>query len=258
MRSLRWLLLVAIAVIAAAVFGTYRSHVRTQRANQRAVPASLPNGTVGNAIDFEWARSNNGKPAVKVFAKDSKQLANNKNELRQVELQIYQKDGQKYDRVRSPEAEFSPLDKKLYAPGEAEITLDVPASGDPSHPLTSIKAAGINFDSESGQAVTDKPVTFQFEGGEGTCTGASYDPSTRQLHLVHDVVLNLHGKDGKAKPMKVEAGELTYSESEAVVHLGPLVANDPGSDDHQRSHQHDQAARKEDRHHRCGQRHRFR
>ena len=221
MRSLRWLLLVAMAVLAAAVFQIYRAQRRTQRANQRAVPPSLALGTIGHAIKFEWAQSANGQPAVKVFADDSRQLDNNKNELKNVELQIYQKDGKHYDRVKSPEADFSVGDNKLYAPGEAEITLDVPVAGDNAHSLTSIKAAGINFDSQSGQAVTDKPVAFTFEGGDGTCTGASYDPQTHQLHLDHNVVVNLRGKDGKAKPMKIEAGELIYNETEAVVHLGP-------------------------------------
>jgi lipopolysaccharide export system protein LptA len=221
MRSLRWLLLVAIAVIAAAVFGIYRAQRRAERAHQRPVPASLPSGTIGNAIDYEWAQSNSGMPAVKVKAKDSRLLDGNRMELKTVELQIYQKDGKHYDRVRSPEADFSMEDNKLYAPGEAEITLNVPAAGDSAHPLTSIKAAGINFDSKSGQAVTDKAVAFTFEGGDGTCIGASYDPQTHQLHLDRDVVLNLRGKDGKTTPMKVEGGELIYSETEALIHLSP-------------------------------------
>src|SRR3978361_1645982 len=161
MRSLRWLLLVAMAVTAAAVFGIYRSQRKTQRANQRATPASLAAGIVGKAQYFEWGQSSNGHPAVKVYAKDSVQLDNNRTKLTEVELQIYNKDGSKYDRVKSPEADFSVGDNKLYAPGEAEITLDVPAKGDPAHSLTSIKAAGIAFDSQSGEAVTDKPVSFK-------------------------------------------------------------------------------------------------
>ncbi|MDP9171290.1 MAG: hypothetical protein M3N54_11785 [Acidobacteriota bacterium] len=221
MRILRWLLLFALAVVAIAVVQTYRAQRKAQRASQRPVPASLAAGVLGNAQYFEWGQSNNGHPAVKVYAKDSVQLANNKTELRDVELQIYTKDGSKYDRVKSPEADFSMGDNKLYAPGEAEITLDVPAKGKPPHPLTSIKAAGINFDSQSGQAVTDKAVAFTFEGGAGTCTGASYDPQTHQLHLNHNVVVNMRGKDANATPMKVETDELTYSETEGVVHLSP-------------------------------------
>jgi lipopolysaccharide export system protein LptA len=223
MRSVRWLLLVAIAVIAVAVFGTYRVQRKRAEANQRPVPPSVPLGTSGNAFDWEWGESTpNGKPSVEVHAKRQTVSQDaNKIQLQEVELQIFQKDGKKYDRVRCPEAEMTVSDKKLYAPGEAEITLDVPVQGDPPHPLTSIKAAGINFDSVSGHAVTDKHVSFHFDGGEGTSEGASYDPQSRALHLDRNVVVNMRGKDPQSAPMKVEAGELTYDEKEGVVHLGP-------------------------------------
>ncbi|HKD07004.1 MAG TPA: LPS export ABC transporter periplasmic protein LptC [Bryobacteraceae bacterium] len=223
MRSVRWLLLVAIAVIAVAVFGTYRTQRRRAQANQRAVPPAVPLGTSANAFDWEWGESTpNGKPSIEVHAKrQTVSQDSNRIQLQEVELQIFQKDGKKYDRVRCPEAEMTVSDKKLYAPGEAEITLDVPVKGDPPHPLTSIKAAGINFDSVSGHAVTDKHVSFHFDGGEGTSEGASYDPDSRTLHLDREVRVNMRGKDPQSAPMKVEAGELTYSEKEGVIHLGP-------------------------------------
>src|SRR5579862_8142036 len=103
MRSLRWLLLVAIILGSAAVLAIYQVQRREQNARRQPPPAPIPLHTVGSAIDFEWAQSDSGKPAVHVFAKDSKQLDNNKNELEQVELRIYEKDAQHYDRVRSPQ-----------------------------------------------------------------------------------------------------------------------------------------------------------
>ncbi len=223
MRSLRWLLLVAIAVIAVAVFGTYRAQRARARANARAVPPSVPLGTSANALDWAWGKSTpDGKPAIELHAKTYTQSEdNNRIELKGVELQIYTKDGSHYERVRSPVAVMTVSDKKLYAPGEAEITLDVPVKGDPPHPLTSIKAASINFDSVTGHAITDKHVTFNFEGGEGTSDGASYDPETRALHMDHNVVVTMRGKDPKSTPMKIEADELSYSEKDSVIHLGP-------------------------------------
>ena len=221
MRILRWLLLVAMLVLAAGVYRSYVQQRQAQKKNRRATPSSLPSGTVGTAIDFEWAQSADGKPAVKIFAKNSKQTDNNRTELQDVELRIYMKDAKHFDRIRTPLAEFATGDNKLYAPGEAEITLGVPSEGEPDRTLTSITAAGINFDSQSGQAITDKHVQFSFNGGSGTCNGASYDPESHSLHLSNSVVLNLRGKNPKSKPMKVEAGDLTYSEVENVVRLGP-------------------------------------
>jgi lipopolysaccharide export system protein LptA len=218
MRSLRWLLLLAMIGIAVAIIAIYRNSRSHQHV--RATPASLPADLSAQAYKYEW--SQNGKTHVKVKAMDETVSADqNRVSLKTVELQIFQKDDKKYDRVTCPEAVYTDADKKLYAPGEAEITLDVPAQGDPPHPLTSIKAAGINFNSQSGQAVTDKHVSFAFDGGNGTSDGASYDPDTHTLHLNSNVVINLKGKTPDSVPMKVETGELTYNETDGLVHLGP-------------------------------------
>ena len=220
MRSLRWLLLVAIIALVAAVFGIYRNQRFLAKRNARAVPPPIPLGTLGSAQEYEWGQSENGKPAVHVSAKSSRLTDNNMMELQEVELKIYMKDGKHYDRVRSPQAQFSTAEARLYAPCEAEITLGVPVDGEPIKSLTSIKAAGINFDSRNGKALTDKPVAFTFEGGSGTCTGAIYDPETHELQLQSGVMLNLHSRNPKALPMKVEAGDLRYNEKNSVINLG--------------------------------------
>ena len=49
MRSLRWLLLVAILALVAAVSGIYRNQRIAARAHARALPPALPVGTPGNA-----------------------------------------------------------------------------------------------------------------------------------------------------------------------------------------------------------------
>jgi lipopolysaccharide export system protein LptA len=213
MRSLRWLLLVAMVLIAAAVFGTFRVQRIRQRSQRRAVPPSIPLDTKTMAPDWEYGQSANGKPAVKISAKNMKQSADAAwTELDQLELRIYAKDGLHYDRVKSAYAQLTTDNHKLYSPGDVQIALQVPVSGDPPHQLTSITTSAINFDSESGQAVTDRHVSFTFEEGDGTATGAAYDPNTHTLNLNSDVVVNLRGKDANGMPMKVEAGRLSWNE----------------------------------------------
>ena len=221
MRSLRWLLLVALFAAVAAVFSIYRTQSTAQKAIQRAAPPYLAADTKAQAVDWEWGQSAEGKPAVKLFAKDFRQTAaSNRAELRDIELRIYQKDGAHYDRVRSASASFSTDDNKLYAPGEAEITLAVPAEGESPADLTSIRAGGVNFDSKTGRAVTDQRVSFTFAKGRGTCLGASYDPQSHELHLDHNVTVHLRAAPG-TQATKVEAGELVYVEQSSVVRLGP-------------------------------------
>lgn len=223
MRSLRWLLLVIIAVVAAGVFQVYRQQRIAGRAAQRPAPPMMSLGDKANASKWQYTQSANGKPVIGMSADDYSLSSNGKTaRLKGVELRIYQKNGNAYDRVRSDYAEFSADDNKLYAPDEAEITLDVPMQGDPKHTLTSIKAAGINFDSQSGKAVTDKHVAFTFDNGYGTSNGgASYNPGTHEIHLMHGVVVHLKSKEPKGRPMKVETDELVYSEVASTVKMGP-------------------------------------
>jgi lipopolysaccharide export system protein LptA len=222
MRSLRWLLLVAMVFIAAAVVGIYRARRIIQQSQRRAVPPTIPLDTKSNAKDFEWGQSANGHPAGKITARNMKQSADGeRDELNDIELRIYAKDGKHYDSVKSAYATLTTSDHKLYSPGDAKITLDVPVEGDPPHPLTSITTSGINFDSESYQAVTDKHVAFTFEEGDGTATGAAYDPSTHVLNLNSNVVVNLRGKGPDNMPMKIEAGQLGWNEATGVLLLQP-------------------------------------
>ena len=221
-RWLRWILLIALGLVVLGVGIVYRARRLEEKAERQPPPARLSADTKANAVDFEWGQSADGKPRLHMFAKSSEQNINTNNtQLKGLELRIYAKDGKTFDRVSSETAEFSTDHSKLYAPGEAVITLNLPVAGEPKKIPTSIRAAGINFNSQTGQAVTNEPVAFAFEGGEGTCSGAAYDPQTHELKLLKDVSLNLHGKGAKATPMRVEARTLTYSESDSLVRLEP-------------------------------------
>ncbi len=108
-------------------------------------------------------------------------------QLTGVELHIFNKDGKKYDQVKSASAEFNEKGNELYSDGEVEITMDVPAdkpeNEPPSGRLMSINTSGVHFDSKTGRANTDRPASFAFDRGDGKCVGAEYDPNTRELHM---------------------------------------------------------------------------
>lgn len=215
-------MLAAMIAIAAAVAGIYHSYSVKARSKRPNPPPAIPLDTKTMAPDFEWGQSANGMPQVQGFAKNMKQSADGSRlQYYDLELRLYQKDGQHYDRVKSAYAQLTTNDHKLYSPGDAEITLDVPVKGDPPHQLTSITTAAIYFDSISGQAVTERHVAFRFESGEGTADGATYDPSTHSLTFTRNLVMNLRGSGPNSKPMKVEAEQLEWNEKTGVLHLLP-------------------------------------
>ena len=82
MRSLRWLLLVALVLVAAAVLGTYNSQRRAQRSSRRPTPPPIGLDTKTAAVDWEWGQSGNGQPQVHITAKSMTQSADNDTALK--------------------------------------------------------------------------------------------------------------------------------------------------------------------------------
>ena len=222
MRGTRLLILAAMAAILAGVGLTWRWQKSALEQQAPSKPKALPLDLNSSAEDWTWTQSmpGEGRPAVEIRAHQVAQSKDNSRvQLEKVELRLYKREGGEFDRVRSASAQFSPIDKSLYSDGEVEITLGVPAEGQPKRSLVGIKATGVMFDSATGKATTDRAADFTFENGRGRSVGASYDPMTRELHMASQVELHWKSPGQTAKPMKLEAGELRYKEAESKVWL---------------------------------------
>jgi lipopolysaccharide export system protein LptA len=223
MRLGRWLILAAIVLIAIAVGTTYVERKAALLRDAPAPPPKLESGIDGRANDWVYTQNDGDRPRVTVRAKSFKQVrAPSVLQLDGVELQLFRQDGNTYDLVHSAEAEFDIAGKTLYSEGEVDIQMGVPADGSkPAGRIVKIHSSGVHFASDTGKASTDREARFEFDQGGGSATGAEYDPSTRQLHLMSNVRLDWRGKTSEAKPMHVEAGEAFYLESESRVQLQP-------------------------------------
>jgi lipopolysaccharide export system protein LptA len=224
MRRTRRLLLVLIAAIVAGVAITYSVQRDTQARNAPASPASLPDSLSAQAANWSWEKTaaEGGRPVVRVFAKGFRQLAGgDRVELEHVTLQLFHKDGQAYDEVKSAKADFDVTAGHLFSDGEVEITMGVPSDAAKTGRLVHIKTSGVRFDSKSGTASTDRAAEFKFDRGEGKSVGARYDPATRELHMNSDVSLTWLADTPEGKRMEVQAGSLVYKEAESKVLLMP-------------------------------------
>ena len=221
MRGTRWLLLAAILLILGGTAATYIYQARLNKRAQTTPPAKMEGGVQNTAADWEWSRSDQGRLVVKIRAHSLRQVADSgKIELEGVRLELYQREKNLYDLVLSPKADFNQSEGKLFSNGEVEITLNVPTGTEPTPKLTWIKTSGVTFESKTGKASTDRPAKFRFEKGDGTCTGADYDPTTKELHMWKDVSVNMHAG---TKPMHVETPNLVYKETAQVVWLLPTA-----------------------------------
>ena len=230
MRFGRWLLLATILGIAGFV---YESYIERKNALAKSVPpppTPLETGVDGRANDWVYTESDGTRPKVTVRAKSFRQIkAPSQMELHGVELQLYHKDGLEFDLVRSEQADFDILAKTLYSEGEVEIAMGVPVKAEEGLTDTAqlhgrilkVHSSGVHFSSDNGNVWTDRAASFVFDDGSGSAVGAVYMPLTRELHLAHNVVLDLKDSTAGSKPMHIEAGEAYYREAESKVILLP-------------------------------------
>jgi lipopolysaccharide export system protein LptA len=214
--------LLAILAVAAAVGIAFKIQREQQAGRAPVLPKPLARNLQAASKDWVYFKGEGDHPIVEIRARDMERIEEPaaKVSLRQVELKLYHKDGREYDHVKSDTAEFDEAAGALFAEGEVEITLAVPADGSTKERLLAIRSSGVRFDAATGVAVTDRPARFYIDLGEGEAVGASYDPATRELVLKSHVSLIWRGHDPARPPMKIRAGQLSYKENESMVYLG--------------------------------------
>lgn len=224
MRGTRWLLLVALAAIVCGIGFKYQAQKKIVQREAAPIPQPLPPGlnTASDLYEYTSKKNDRGCPTTHITAHELTQISDNSRaDLTQVVLQIYAKDCDSYNLIKSAAASFYPNDHRLYSEGAVEITLDVPAHGQPTHQLVTIHSSGVNCDTDTGRAETDRATDFQFENGEGKSTGAFYDPVAHELQLKSGVEIDYRPVGPNAKPMKIEGASLIYREANAEVQLQP-------------------------------------
>ena len=220
MRHARPLFLLAILAVLAGVGATYYGRLKQQTAGAPAKPKPLAPGTLATSHAFHHTQTTNGRPKLTINAEDFREVQG-KQELTGVVLDIYHKDGNEFDHVKSAKAEFDMSQGILYSDGEVEITMGVPVNQPANGRLVVIQSSGVHVESKTGKASTDREATFKFDRGEGKAVGADYDPDTRELKMRSQARLTWRGTNPKTVPMNVEAGEVTYKEREGKVYLSP-------------------------------------
>jgi len=220
MRRVAPLILLGFVAILSTVGWTYYVRLKSQVASAPAKPKTLDPGTSATYHGWKYTHTSSEKTVMTVQSDDF-QEQNGKDELTGVTLDIFNKQGDKYDHVKCAKAEFDVGRGILYSEGEVEITMNVPDNEQPTGRLMVITSTGVSVESKTGKAYTDRLATFKFDRGDGQALGADYDPNTRELNLHNDVSMNWRGTDPGTIPMKIETAQLNYNERTAKVYLTP-------------------------------------
>jgi lipopolysaccharide export system protein LptA len=221
MRGTRWLLLVAIAVILGAVAITYRAQKKSLEAQTPAAPPSLDTSLASTAQHWHHQVTNHGRLLADIDAEDFSQARDfSTAELKGLSIKQFSTKGDTYNLIKSAAGSFSTEGEKLYSEGDVEMTLNLPVQGPSKRTPVTIRSSGVTFD-PTGKSDTDRAVAFTFENGNGTATGATYDPSTREVLLKKEVVIHWKKPGSEAAPVTIEAGSLRYKEGSSEIWLQP-------------------------------------
>ena len=231
MKTLRFLLLLGVGAMVAAVISDY---IDTREANLRirvAEPDTIPSDLNTQSGRWSWSQSSGSERAIEITAGGLRQSNDSLVlDLEDVELRILHGDRGTYDLVETPAAVFDTRKEQLYSEGEVSITLAIPSASQPAAKVpTRIHTSGVTFESKSGICITERYAEYEFDGGRGHSTGAFYDPTQRFFRMESDVFLERFGEDGRP-PARVRAGTLIYREDAQLVELTGAVAVERGSE----------------------------
>ena len=231
MKTLRFLLLLGVGAMVAAVISDY---IDTREANLRirvAEPDTIPSDLNTQSGRWSWSQSSGSERAIEITAGGLRQSNDSLVlDLEDVELRILHGDRGTYDLVETPAAVFDTRKEQLYSEGEVSITLAIPSASQPAAKVpTRIHTSGVTFESKSGICITERYAEYEFDGGRGHSTGAFYDPTQRFFRMESDVFLERYGEDGRP-PARVRAGALIYREDAQLVELTGAVAVERGSE----------------------------
>ncbi len=223
-RRARWLILLAIVAIAVTVFSVYRTR-RQAIARSRPKPAApLPANISATANKWQYEIKSGDRARLIMRSSFFEQVKDPPRAMfKDLEMEIRQISGKRYDLVRSANAVLDQDANSISADGDVEIQMNL--SQDPARPsnrIVKIHTSGVTLDVASSRVTTDRHVTFELEGASGSCDGALYDPSTHELVLKNNAVLDRQSAQPAKPPMHVEASQITYRElSREVLLIAP-------------------------------------
>lgn len=220
LRRVRWMLLLAMVVVAAVVGWIYWRERLSRLASRPTSPSPLPENTSAVASQWEYEIKSGDQSRIVIRASRFEQSKEPPLiQLEGLEMEIRQTDGPRYDLVRSPRGTFSQKEGLLSADGAVEITLGLTrdASAPPGR-IMRIRTSGVRLEVQSNRAWTEKEAEFEFGSARGRSLGAMYDPSTREIIMESQAELEWTGSPGRP-PLLIWASRVLYRELASEVML---------------------------------------
>ena len=215
MRKIRFLLLLSVALVVAAVVWDFQDSRRGAVEGRIQELKVIPSELASQASRWHWSQSSAERQKVEIFADSFRQSTETHLfDLEGVELRIFHENGKHYDQVISRAARFDSRTEKLYSEGDVTLILgrDLESSGDETESATKIHSSGVTFEAKTGVCVTDQPTVYEFEGGSGRSVGAFYDSVNRYFRMDKQVYVRGDPPAAGRSPLEIRSRELHYHE----------------------------------------------
>ncbi len=201
-RYARWSL-AAAGLLALVVAGVYLRNSYLARQEVKKAPPAVPPSVEQRSDEFSYSKVEGQRTIYTIKASRATQFKEgNRSVLEDVDILVYGKKGDRNDSLRTRACDFISDTGKITCAGDVRIHLQSAASPAADANAIQVATSAVTFERDSGEARTDKPVTFQWPGGEGRAVGLSYVSGIGTLRLRKGVELSLYPKppDPAAKP----------------------------------------------------------
>jgi lipopolysaccharide export system protein LptA len=233
-RLTRVVVAVGIVAILSVTIWNYVRHFHQLEASKQVVPNIVPSNAENATVGFHYSKIESGQTVYSIKAWRNLGMKDNKNILEDVEILVYGRGGDRYDRIHSARADYDQDSGTVQFEGDVTMLLssknqEAEASRlsdtDPRKELlnkTQIKTSKVTYSQRTNRVDTPAPVQFTFNDLSGSAVGMHYDASTDQLSLERDVRVRLDHGEGST-PIEVASGTLLYVKNAGEITLGSGV-----------------------------------
>jgi LPS export ABC transporter protein LptC len=190
-RYARWSAAVA-ALIALIVAGVYLWNLWLAKQAAKKAPPAVPPTIEQRSNEFSYSKVEGQRTIYTIRASHTTEFKEgSRNLLEDVDIVVYGKKGERNDTLRTRACDFISNTGKISCAGEVQIRLQANSGASGAANAVEVATSGVSFERDSGEARTDKPVTFRWPAGQGRAVGVMYDSNSGTLNLLRDVDLNI-------------------------------------------------------------------